>query len=159
MKTDIQTIGAEKAGTVDLADHIFGLEPRADLIHRVVLWQLAKRQAGTHKTKVRSGNQSHRARSSTSRRARATRVTARAVQASSSAAARLSVRAPRSHEIDLPKKLRALGLRHALSSKVKASTLMIIDKAEIERGEDQVAEGGSSPSSGSRTRSSSTAPR
>ena len=54
MKADVQTLEAEKAGTVDLADHIFGLEPRADILHRMVQWQLAKRQAGTHKSKGRS---------------------------------------------------------------------------------------------------------
>jgi len=53
MKADIQTIEAKKAGSVDLADHIFGLEPRADILHRVVQWQLNKRQAGTHQAKTR----------------------------------------------------------------------------------------------------------
>jgi large subunit ribosomal protein L4 len=54
MKTDIQTLEAKKAGTVDLSDEIFGLEPRADILHRMVTWQLAKRRAGTHKTKGRA---------------------------------------------------------------------------------------------------------
>ena len=53
MKADIQTIEAETAGSIDLADHIFGLDPRADILHRVVHWQLNKRQAGTHKAKTR----------------------------------------------------------------------------------------------------------
>jgi large subunit ribosomal protein L4 len=53
MKADIQTIEAKKAGSVDLAEHIFGLEPRADILHRVVQWQLNKRQAGTHQAKTR----------------------------------------------------------------------------------------------------------
>jgi large subunit ribosomal protein L4 len=53
MKADIQTIEAKTAGSVDLAEHIFGLEPRADILHRVVQWQLNKRQAGTHHSKTR----------------------------------------------------------------------------------------------------------
>ena len=54
MKTDIQTLDAKKAGTVDLSDEIFGLEPRGDILHRMVTYQLAKRRAGTHKTKGRA---------------------------------------------------------------------------------------------------------
>ncbi len=54
MKVDVTTLAAKKAGTVDLADEVFALEPRGDILHRMVAWQLAKRQAGTHKTKGRS---------------------------------------------------------------------------------------------------------
>jgi large subunit ribosomal protein L4 len=53
MKTDVTNLDAKKAGTVDLPEHIFGLEPRVDILHRMVVWQLATRQAGTHKTKSR----------------------------------------------------------------------------------------------------------
>ena len=53
MKADVQTIDAKKAGSVELADHIFGLEPRVDIIHRVIQWQLNKRQQGTHQAKSR----------------------------------------------------------------------------------------------------------
>ena len=53
MKADVQTLAAKKSGTVDLSDHIFGLEPREDILQRMVRYQLAKRQAGTHKTKSR----------------------------------------------------------------------------------------------------------
>ena len=53
MKTDVIKLDAGKAGTIELSDEIFGLEPRADILHRVVRWQLAKRQAGTHKVKTR----------------------------------------------------------------------------------------------------------
>jgi large subunit ribosomal protein L4 len=130
MKADIQTIEAEKAGSLDLADHIFGLDPRADILHRVVQWQLNKRQAGTHKAKTRgevnrtgkklgnqkgSGNARHG-----SRRAGIFVGGGKAFGPR-----------PRSHETDLPKKVRALGLRHALSSKAKASELVILDKAEM----------------------------
>ena len=130
MKADIQTIEAETAGSIDLADHIFGLDPRADILHRVVHWQLNKRQAGTHKAKTRgevnrtgkklgnqkgSGNARHG-----SRRAGIFVGGGKAFGPR-----------PRSHETGLPKKVRAWGLRHALSSKVKSSELIILDKAEV----------------------------
>ena len=53
MKADVIKLDAGSAGSIDLADEVFGLEPRADILQRVVRWQLAKRQAGTHKTKTR----------------------------------------------------------------------------------------------------------
>ena len=54
MKADVKTLAAKSAGTVELTDEVFALEPRADILHRMVTYQLAKRQAGTHKTKGRS---------------------------------------------------------------------------------------------------------
>ncbi len=54
MKADVTTLDAKKSGSVDLDDSIFGLEPRRDILHRMVRYQLAKKQAGTHKTKGRS---------------------------------------------------------------------------------------------------------
>jgi large subunit ribosomal protein L4 len=130
MKADIHTIEAAKAGTVELADHIFGLEPRADIIHRVVQWQLNKRQQGTHQAKSRGeinrttrklGNQKG---GGTARHG--SRKAGIFVGGGKAFGPRF-----RSHETALNKKVRALGLRHALSSKVKASELVIIDKAEI----------------------------
>jgi large subunit ribosomal protein L4 len=130
MKADIQTLEAEKAGTVDLADHIFGLEPRADILHRMVQWQLAKRQAGTHKSKGRS---------------EINRTKKKVYKQKGTGNARHGSRRPgifigggkafgpvvRSHAIDLPKRVRALALRHALSSKAKASEIIVIDKTEL----------------------------
>jgi len=130
MKTDVQTLEAEKAGTVDLADHIFGLEPRADILHRMVQWQLAKRQAGTHKSKGRS---------------EINRTKKKVYKQKGTGNARHGSRRPgifigggkafgpvvRSHSIDLPKRVRALALRHALSSKAKASEIIVIDKTEL----------------------------
>src|SRR5215216_490539 len=130
MKTDVQTLEAEKAGTVDLADHIFGLEPRADILHRMVQWQLAKRQAGTHKSKGRS---------------EINRTKKKVYKQKGTGNARHGSRRPgifigggkafgpvvRSHAIDLPKRVRALALRHALSSKAKASEIIVIDKTEL----------------------------
>jgi large subunit ribosomal protein L4 len=130
MKLDITTIEATTAGSVDLSDAIFGLDPRSDILHRVVQWQLNKRQAGTHKTKTR---------------AEINRTTKKMYRQKGTGGARHGSRKPglfvgggkafgptfRSHETALNKKVRALGLKHALSTKAKASELIIMDKAEI----------------------------
>ncbi len=130
MKADIISIEAGKAGSVELADHIFGLEPRADIIHRVIQWQLNKRQQGTHQAKSRG---------------EINRTTHKLGNQKGGGGARHGSRKAgifvgggkafgprfRSHETSLNKKVRALGLRHALSAKVKASELIIIDKADI----------------------------
>lgn len=128
MKTKVVTLEAKSAGEIELSDTIFGLEPRGDLIQRVVVWQLAKRRAGTHKTKTRG---------------QIKRTTKKMYRQKGMGAARHGARsAPqfvgggkamgpvlRSHEFDLPKKVRALGLRHALSSKAKDSKLIVLDEA------------------------------
>jgi large subunit ribosomal protein L4 len=133
MKADIQTIEAKTAGSIELADHIFGLEPRSDILHRVVQWQLNKRQQGTHQAKSRS---------------EISRTTKKAGPQKGSGGARHGSRRAgifvgggkafgprsRSHETSLNKKIRALGLRHALSSKVKDSSLLILDKADLADG-------------------------
>jgi large subunit ribosomal protein L4 len=133
MKTDIQTIEAKKAGSLELADHIFGLEPRADIIHRVVQWQLNKRQQGTHQAKSRGeinrttkklGNQKG---GGTARHG--SRKAGIFVGGGKAFGPRF-----RSHETSLNKKIRALGLRHALSSKVKDAALIVLDKAEVAGG-------------------------
>jgi len=133
MKADIQTIEAKKAGSLELADHIFGLEPRADIIHRVVQWQLNKRQQGTHQAKSRGeinrttkkfGNQKG---GGTARHG--SRKSGIFVGGGKAFGPR-----SRSHETALNKKIRALGLRHALSSKVKDASLIVLDKAEVAGG-------------------------
>ena len=130
MKADVQTIDAKKAGSVELADHIFGLEPRVDIIHRVIQWQLNKRQQGTHQAKSRG---------------EINRTTKKLGNQKGGGGARHGSRKAgifvgggkafgprfRSHETSLNKKVRALGLRHALSTKAKASEIIIIDKAEV----------------------------
>jgi len=130
MKADVQTIDAKKAGSVELADHIFGLEPRVDIIHRVIQWQLNKRQQGTHQAKSRGeinrttkklGNQKG---GGTARHG--SRKAGIFVGGGKAFGPRF-----RSHETALNKKVRALGLRHALSTKAKASEIIIIDKAEV----------------------------
>jgi len=133
MKADIQTIEAKKAGSLELAEHIFGLEPRADIIHRVVQWQLNKRQQGTHQAKSRGeinrttkkfGNQKG---GGTARHG--SRKSGIFVGGGKAFGPRF-----RSHETSLNKKIRALGLRHALSSKVKDAALIVLDKAEVAGG-------------------------
>ncbi|MDE1174611.1 MAG: 50S ribosomal protein L4 [Parvibaculaceae bacterium] len=130
MKADVTTLEAVSAGTVDLADDVFGLEPRVDLLHRMVTYQLAKRQAGTHKTKGRS---------------EIALTGKKFVKQKGSGGARHGDRkAPqfrgggkafgpvvRSHAVDLNKKIRVLALKHALSTKVKGSNLIILDEAAI----------------------------
>ena len=130
MKFDVKTIEAAKAGTVELSDAIFGLDPRVDLIHRVIQWQLNKRQQGTHQAKSRSeinrtthklGNQKG---GGTARHG--SRKAGIFVGGGKAFGPRF-----RSHETSLNKKVRALGLRHALSAKVKSSELIVLDKAEV----------------------------
>lgn len=128
MKADIHTIEAKTAGEIELADHIFGLEPRADLIHRVIQWQLNKRQQGTHQAKSRG---------------EISRTTKKLGPQKGSGGARHGSRKSgifvgggkafgprfRSHETSLNKKIRALGLRHAISSKAKDQSLLILDNS------------------------------
>lgn len=140
MKADIQTLEAKKAGTLELADHIFGLEPRKDILHRMVQWQLLKRQAGTHKSKGR---------------AEINRTKKKIYKQKGTGNARHGSRRPgifigggksfgpvvRSHAIDLPKKVRALALKHALSSKAKAADIVILDKADMKEAKTKVLRG------------------
>jgi large subunit ribosomal protein L4 len=111
---------------VQLSEEIFGLEPRDDILQRVVLWQLARRQQGTHQTLTRgevarTGAKMYKQKGT----GRARHHSARAPQFRGGGKAHGPV--SRSHAHDLPKKVRALALRHALSAKVKASDLIIID--------------------------------
>ncbi|MEE9454292.1 MAG: 50S ribosomal protein L4 [Paracoccaceae bacterium] len=133
MKTDVIKLDAKKAGSIDLADEIFGLEPRADILHRVVRYQLAKRQAGTHKVKTRSET------SYTTKRIYRQKGTGGARHGSRNApifrgGGIYKGPTPRSHAHKLTKKFRALGLKHALSAKVAAGELVILDKADLKDG-------------------------
>ena len=131
MKLTIKTLEGADAGSVDLSDEIFGLEPRADILHRVVRWQLAKRRAGTHDVKNRA--EIHR----TGKKMYKQKGTGSARHSSARAnlfrgGGRSFGPTPRSHEHDLPKKVRALGLKHALSTKVKAGSIVVLEKASTE---------------------------
>lgn len=126
MDIAITTLAGKSAGKAKLSDQVFGLDPRDDLLQRVVRWQLAKRQAGTHKAPQRSeisrtGAKMYRQKGT----GRARHSSARAPQFRGGSKAHGPL--PRSHAHDLPKKVRALGLRHALSAKAKSSDLIVID--------------------------------
>lgn len=131
MKVDVKTLDAKKAGSVELDDSIFGLEPRADILHRMVRYQLLKRQAGTHHAKDRSevvGTGAKMYRQKGTGRARHGDKKAPQFRGGGKAFGPK----PRSHAIDLPKKVRALAMRHALSSKAQAEALMVLDRAEVD---------------------------
>ena len=133
MQLDVTTLDAKKAGTVDLSDEVFGLEPRSDILQRMVRYQLAKRRSGTASTKDRgevnyTGAKLYRQKGTGrarhgSRRANLFRGGGRSFGPK-----------PRSHAIDLPKKVRALALKHALSSKAKTEALIVLDSCEFKDG-------------------------
>jgi len=130
MKLDITTLDGEKAGSVTLNEAIFGLDPRSDLLQRCIRWQLAKRRAGTHAVKNRSDI------SRTTKKLYKQKGTGNARHGAASApqfrgGGRAFGPQVRSHEHDLPKKVRALALKHALSAKVKDSSLIIIDEVKL----------------------------
>jgi len=131
MKIDVITLAGVKAGSIELNDAIFGLdEIRGDILARCVNWQLAKRRGGNHKVQTRNEN------SRTGKKMYKQKGTGGARHGSRRApqfvgGSRAFGPIVRDHGFDLPKKVRALALRHALSSKVKAGTLMILDSAEM----------------------------
>lgn len=126
MKLDVIKLDGGAAGSVDLDEALFGLEPRADILHRVVRWQRNNAQQGTHKVKTRS---------------EVSYSTKKIYRQKGTGGARHGARSapifrsggiykgptPRSHGHDLTKKFRKLGLRHALSAKAKTGSLVIID--------------------------------
>jgi large subunit ribosomal protein L4 len=130
MQCDVVNLESETVGTVDLADGVFGLEVRRDLLARAVTWQLAKRRAGTHSTKTRGEI------ARTGKKPYRQKGTGRARQGSTKGP---QMRGggivfgprPRDHAIDLPKKVRKLALRTALSAKHAAGELVVLDKAEL----------------------------
>lgn len=130
MDIAVKTFEGKEAGKVTLSDEIFGLEVRQDILARVVRWQLAKRRAGTHKTKGRS--EINRTKSKMYKQ----KGTGRARHHAASApqfrgGGRAFGPVVRSHAHDLPKKVRALGLRHALSAKAKDGGLIIVDTVAL----------------------------
>lgn len=127
MKLDVIKLDGGKGGSIELSDAIFGIEEiRGDILQRVVTWQLAKRRAGTHKIQVRNEV------SRTSKKMYKQKGTGGARHGSRRAAqfvggAKAHGPVVRSHAFDLPKKVRALALRHALSSKARAGDLVVVD--------------------------------
>jgi len=130
MKLSIQTLAGGEAGSVELAEALFGLEPRVDLLHRMVRYQLAKRQAGTHQAQERSTiNRTTKKLYKQKGTGNARHGSAKAPQFRGGGRAFGPI--ARSHAHDLPKKVRALALKHALSAKAKDANIIILDKAEI----------------------------
>jgi large subunit ribosomal protein L4 len=127
MKLDVIKLDGGKGGSIELSDEIFGIEEiRADILQRCVTWQLAKRRAGTHKIQVRNevsrtGKKMYKQKGTGGAR----HGSRRAAQFVGGAKAHGPV--VRSHAFDLPKKVRALALRHALSSKAKDGSLIVVD--------------------------------
>ena len=131
MKAQVQTLDAKADGEVTLDKALFGVEPRADILQRMVNYQLAKRQAGTHKTKPRG---------------EITGTTKKFGRQKGSGGARHGNRKSnifvgggrahgpvvRSHAIDLPKKVRALALKMALSSKQADESLVVLKDAKLQ---------------------------
>jgi large subunit ribosomal protein L4 len=131
MKASVTTLDATTAGEVELADAIFGLEPRQDLIHRMVRYQLLKRMAGTHHAQDRSEV------AVTGKKMYKQKGTGGARHGDKSVpqwrgGGKAHGPKPRSHAVDMPKKVRALALRHALSAKAKAGDIVVLDKASSE---------------------------
>ena len=133
MDVTIKSLDGKDAGTATLADDIFGLEPREDILQRMVRWQLAKRQQGSHQTLgraeiARTGAKLYRQKGT----GRARHGSARAPQLRGGGKAHGPV--SRSHAHDLPKKVRALALRHALSAKAKSGGIVVIDELKAAEG-------------------------
>ena len=130
MKADVITLDASSVGSIELSDDVFALEPRADILQRMVRYQLAKRQAGTHKAKQRSEV------NGPNRKIYKQKGTGQARHGNDKppqfrGGGRAFGPVPRSHAHDLPKKVRALALKHALSAKAKSNAIVVLDKAEL----------------------------
>lgn len=131
MKAQVTTLAAGNAGDIELSEEIFGLDPRPDILHRVVVWQLAKRRDGTHKVKSRSEVKG------STRKIYAQKGTGRARHGARTAnvfrgGGVAHGPSPRSHDIKLPKKVRKAGLKHALSAKLRDQRLIVIDEAKLD---------------------------
>ena len=130
MDISVSKLDGKASGKVSLSDSIFGLEPRQDLIQRAVRWQLAKKQQGTHKTLGRSevsrtGAKMYKQKGT----GRARHHSARAPQFRGGGKAHGPV--VRDHSHNLPKKVRALALKHALSAKLASEDLIIVDELAV----------------------------
>ena len=130
MEMKVTTLEGKEAGSVTVSDTIFGLEPRQDLIQRYIVWQLAKRRAGTHAVKNRAdiwrtGKKMYKQKGTGSARHGSARVNL------FRGGGRSFGPTPRSHAIELPKKVRALALRHALSAKAKDGGIIVIDTLTV----------------------------
>jgi large subunit ribosomal protein L4 len=130
VKIDVTSFDGQAAGSIELSDEVFGLEPRKDLIFRMIRWQLAKRRAGTHAVKnradiARTGKKMYKQKGTGGARHGSARVP------QFRGGGRAFGPLVRSHEHDLPKKVRALALKHALSAKAKDGGIIVWESAEL----------------------------
>src|SRR4051794_10313508 len=141
MKVNITTFDGGAAGSVDLSDEIFGLEPRADLLARCIRWQLAKRRAGTHAVKnradiARTGKKLYKQKGTGNARHGSARVP------QFRGGGRAMGPVIRDFEHDLTQKVRALAMRHALSAKAQAGGPINSAGAQLGGGESKPLRGG-----------------
>jgi large subunit ribosomal protein L4 len=141
LELKIMSFDGAESGSVTLSDAIFGLEPRPDILQRCVTWQLAKRRRGTHDVKNRgeinrTGKKMYKQKGTGSARHGPAKVNL------FRGGGRSFGPTPRSHAIDLPKKVRALALRHALSAKAKDGGIVVIDKASLKEGKTKALQSG-----------------
>lgn len=130
MKIDVTSFDGQTAGSIELSEEVFGLEPRADLIFRMIRWQLAKRRAGTHAVKnraeiARTGKKMYKQKGTGGARHGSARVP------QFRGGGRAFGPQVRSHEHDLTKKVKALALKHALSAKAKDGAIVIWENAQL----------------------------
>jgi len=140
MELSITTLAGENTGSVSLSDAIFGLEPRKDIIQRCIVWQLAKRRAGTHKVKDRAEI------SRTTKKMYKQKGTGGARHGSQKAnlfrgGGRSFGPVVRSHAIELPKKVRVLALKHALSAKARDGGILVIENERLEASKTKALKG------------------
>ncbi len=133
MKTNVLTLDAKKAGDIELDEAIFGVAARADILHRVVNWQLAKRRAGTHAVKFRSDISRTGARFGRQKGGGTARHGSRRSNIFIGGG-RAFGPIPRDHGFSLPKKVRKLGLKSALSAKQADGKLIVVDTADLKDG-------------------------
>jgi large subunit ribosomal protein L4 len=141
VKIDVTSFDGQAAGSIELSDDIFGLEPRADLIHRMIRWQLAKRRAGTHAVKTRAeiartGKKMYKQKGTGGARHGSARVP------QFRGGGRAFGPQVRSHAHDLTKKVRQLALKHALSAKARDGGILVWEKAEIAEPKTKILAGG-----------------
>ncbi len=130
MKLDVQTLAAKKDGSVELPDAVFGLEVRRDLLHRMVSYQLAKRRAGTHQTQERGDVRGSGAKQGNQKGGGRARHGNKKVPQYRGGGKAFGPRS-RDHSTAMPKKVRALALRHALSAKASAGELIVLSDTEM----------------------------
>ena len=141
MKIDITSFDGQAAGSIELSDEVFGLEPREDLIARMIRWQLAKRRAGTHAVKNRAdiwrtGKKMYKQKGTGGARHGSARVP------QFRGGGRAFGPQVRSHEHDLTKKVRQLALKHALSAKAKNGAIVVWENASLAEPKTKLLVGG-----------------